>query len=321
MLLASTIVWVVAVGLYSLSLIGQQQKADLWSTNLLLQQLSVVTTTTTRYGGNNFDGGGGGENCDRQPQREADGCYHVFLDVGANIGVHGRFLLEPGKYPLATKAHEMFDKWYGPPGDRDNRDICVFAFEPNPRHVQALEEKSAAYAKVGWRFVAKNVGVSDVDANMTFYKMRKHIRNEDWGFTARTIPELPPEQVLSETVPVIRFSTWLEENVYKRKVPSKPYGTYEYGEPRVVMKLDVEHSEYVVVPDLITTGTFCRLAFVFGEFHPNGFQFEGQPVQNAGPLMRTSMTNVVANARNCKTVWRQIDDETYLHDGVPLPAA
>ena len=26
--------------------------------------------------------------------RQGDGCFHIFLDVGANIGVHGRFLFE-----------------------------------------------------------------------------------------------------------------------------------------------------------------------------------------------------------------------------------
>ena len=37
----------------------------------------------------------------RQPKL-ADGCYHVFLDVGSNIGMHVRFLFEPFLY---NKAH------------------------------------------------------------------------------------------------------------------------------------------------------------------------------------------------------------------------
>jgi len=65
----------------------------------------------------------------------ADGCYHVLLDVGANIGMHARFLFEPLKYPNATVAHEIFERQFGPSDSRDNRDICVFAFEPNPAHI------------------------------------------------------------------------------------------------------------------------------------------------------------------------------------------
>ncbi len=34
----------------------------------------------------------------RKQQRLADGCYNVFVDVGANIGVHTRFLYESLRY-------------------------------------------------------------------------------------------------------------------------------------------------------------------------------------------------------------------------------
>ena len=37
-----------------------------------------------------------------------DGCYHVYLDVGSNIGVQVRKLYEPRKYPDAY-VHEIFD--------------------------------------------------------------------------------------------------------------------------------------------------------------------------------------------------------------------
>ena len=30
-----------------------------------------------------------------ETKRLGDGCYHVFLDVGSNRGVHGRFFFEP----------------------------------------------------------------------------------------------------------------------------------------------------------------------------------------------------------------------------------
>jgi hypothetical protein len=62
-----------------------------------------------------------------EPKREADGCYHVFLDVGANIGVQSRFLLEPEKYPKAKKADKLFSSQFGT--IRDNRDFCTFEFE------------------------------------------------------------------------------------------------------------------------------------------------------------------------------------------------
>jgi len=90
-------------------------------------------------------------------KRDADGCYHVFIDVGANIGVHGRFLLEPEKYPEATVAHSVFNNMFGKPETRDNRDFCVFEIEANPRQRKKIQPKADAYAKMGWRYEFMNV--------------------------------------------------------------------------------------------------------------------------------------------------------------------
>ena len=86
--------------------------------------LNVGWLLRTQNGGVRRRGGGGG----RSRSALADGCYHIFVDGGANIGVHGRFLLEPGKYPDANEAGDVFDGEFGPPADRDNRDFCVFEF-------------------------------------------------------------------------------------------------------------------------------------------------------------------------------------------------
>ena len=41
-----------------------------------------------------------------------DGCYHVYLDVGSNIGVQVRKLFQPKEYPNAP-ALEVFKKSFG----------------------------------------------------------------------------------------------------------------------------------------------------------------------------------------------------------------
>jgi hypothetical protein len=39
-----------------------------------------------------------------------DGCKHVFVEIGANMGVHTRFLFEPAHYPgkMQSKLTEIF---------------------------------------------------------------------------------------------------------------------------------------------------------------------------------------------------------------------
>ena len=47
-----------------------------------------------------------------------DGCYHVFLDVGSNIGVHARFLYEPDLFPESRSSVATFAKEFGSPRDK-----------------------------------------------------------------------------------------------------------------------------------------------------------------------------------------------------------
>jgi len=50
----------------------------------------------------------------RKTKNMLDGCYHVYLDVGSNIGVQIRKLFEPEKYPKGG-IHSIFDKYFGTP--------------------------------------------------------------------------------------------------------------------------------------------------------------------------------------------------------------
>ena len=66
----------------------------------------------------------------------------LLLSRRSNIGVHSRFLFEPSKYPDATTGRRLFNEHFGDEESRDNRDICSFAFEPNPVHVTRHRELS-----------------------------------------------------------------------------------------------------------------------------------------------------------------------------------
>ena len=46
-----------------------------------------------------------------------DGCYHVYLDMGTNLGVQIRKLYQPHLFPNATVL-PVFDKYFGPIAER-----------------------------------------------------------------------------------------------------------------------------------------------------------------------------------------------------------
>ena len=69
------------------------------------------------------------------------GCYHVYLDVGSNVGIQIRKLYEPSKYVGAT-IHPVFDKYFHRNIQSLNSSlpyICAVGFEPNPHHESKLK--------------------------------------------------------------------------------------------------------------------------------------------------------------------------------------
>ena len=125
----------------------------------------------------------------------------------------------------------------------------------------------------------------------------------------------------------MRLSSWIADNVLSRKMPETVHGRYENG-PKIVMKLDIEGSEYVVLPDLISSGVLCQLDFVFMEFHSSKMPFNEYypgldvPLQNQQQAynFEIGLVGIVKSfSRTCKVRLKIMDDESYLHDGVALP--
>lgn len=258
-----------------------------------------------------------------------DGCYHIFLDVGANVGVHARFLMEPSKYPLIhPKTSSIFAKYFWTP-NWDCRDICVFAFEPNPNHKKRHEELAKAYHDVGIRYHHIGAGVGDLEGSMTFYHKGDESHNE-WGFSTTNTPGQRGNGV---QIPVIRLKKWLEDNIYNRTIPEPIGVAMKDVPPRVVMKIDVEGAEYSMLPDLMMSGILCKTVdYIFGEYHPFGSKVEPNPKTGRGGLDATKYMNydqyalalfdTIKSLRNddCKLEaidWH--DDEMYYVDNVALP--
>jgi hypothetical protein len=270
--------------------------------------------------------------------RLGDGCYHIFLDVGANVGVHGRFLLEPKKYPRTKSSVDLFAKEYGK--DLDNRDVCVFEFEANSVHWQRLMEISEAYSKMGWRYHVIKAAVSDENGSATFYHQggKKDLANNEWGFSGAKL--LNTTEGYSEEVPTIRLSEWINTHIHERLVPPFPHRSVageniNVPEPILGMKMDIEGYEYVVLPDLIHSGAICHFDFIFGEMHAKFSpitQFRNTDDKGTNNFHRVSLNDkeetktygfaliqVMQASRHCPVRYFLSDDESYRLDGVPLP--
>ena len=164
----------------------------------------------------------------RQP-RLGDGCAHVFLDVGANVGLHGRFLYEPELYP-ENRYHDVFPEVFGANWRTDKESMCVVAFEPNPRHRAWLTRQAVAYQRRGWRYVAvfAAVGAGASDATLTFVRPEKGSSNNDWGFSVEW-GGASHESGERVEVPFVDLAGFVHHHV-GRRAPDQ----------RVLMKMDIE---------------------------------------------------------------------------------
>jgi FkbM family methyltransferase len=233
----------------------------------------------------------------------ADDCYHIFLDVGSNIGVHNRFLFEPHLYPESQSASHFQAEL----GAFDNRDMCAFAFEPNPVHKHRLEKLAESYQAMGWRLYIFNAGVSNINGALSFYHYDTKGLHNEWGFSAVPDPNRPAR---AEVVPIVRLADFIRQHIQGRKLPATIYGG-PYEKPKVLMKMDIEGMEYAVIPDLVASGALCETVdCITYEFH------FGSSESKTG--VKSMMQSVEMNP-NCITRFMDLDDETYLYDGEPFP--
>jgi len=271
----------------------------------------------------------GGISKQNTPKKLGDGCYHVFLDVGSNIGIHGRFLFEPDLYPESTSSVAQFALEFGYP--RDNRLYCVFAFEPNPKFSRRHQELERAYHAMGWRYKFIMAGASNADGNLTFFHSHLVDSETENGFSALTSKTLYGTDATSRTVQIVRLASWIQNEIEDRAIPS--HYSREISKPKVVMKLDVEGLEFMVFPDLLSTGVLCKnIDLLMGEFHyapgnhnyyPINVTSDGKHIlrdRKEGQALAEKMLYLLEVSEHCMTKVSLNDDESYPTDPHDLPS-
>ncbi len=228
--------------------------------------------------------------------RMGDGCRHVYLDLGANIGVHNRFLFQPKLYP-DTSMRSAFDESFGSADLRalpsHESGICAFAFEANPFHAARLKAMEECYLARGHRLkVFAPNAVSDDTLESLFFQKLKHDNAVMWGGKVRSRHEinaelqnylikhnltekmdqmaqnpetlyslLPDNYTKVMAIDIAAFiNQHLKDRVYDR---SSGIGT-------VMAKLDIEGTEFHVLPHMEKSGVLCKgiIDRIATEFHP-----------------------------------------------------
>jgi len=162
----------------------------------------------------------------------ADGCTYVYLDVGSNIGAQAQRIFTTGNH-----RNPFFDYWVRERSYR-RTGLCVFGFEANPVHATRLQSLEADYKKKGWRvhfFVPVAVSAKS-EGNVTFHSKRK------WGGS------------VAFSVPTFSLADFIETHIKPRALVARAKAQKP---PAVVMNMDIEGSEYSVLPELVRRRLLC----------------------------------------------------------------
>ena len=272
------------------------------------------------------------KNVQNETKNMLDGCYHVYVDVGSNIGVQIRKLFEPEKYPKAS-VHSIFNSHFGTAEERQSafggREVCAVGFEPNSHHTQYLQEVESSYNKCGWRVkFMTETGASGRNGTTRFYTDEAYGKME-WGggILSPDVNNIAIDNVANKEKPkfmdvtLVRLSDFLKNIVGTRKLPVAPSKSHP---PQIVMKMDIEGSEVDVMSDLIFTGGLQYINKIMVEWHK---RLEKLPERQKAQQQLESITKLLGEYS--KTMQKQggkfefilinLDDETYLTSKFDLP--
>eukprot|EP00798_Chlamydomonas_sp_ICE-L_P004461 gene4461-14614_t len=195
----------------------------------------------------------------------ADGCRHVYIDMGTNIGHNIRKVYQPELYKRIGRnaiTEELFSRNFGD----ERRSVCSFGFEANPIHEPRLKRLETACQKFGYRVhIFTSTAVYDQYTNVS---LNPDLDPQHNSWAARLIRDnftRPGRAVV--IVPAVDMADFMLKEVIGRYIPP---GESERP-PSVVMKTDIEWTDVRVMSHLILQGVFCHIDEIYGEHLSKAF--------------------------------------------------
>jgi len=274
-----------------------------------------------------------------------DGCRHVFLDMGTNTGVQIRKLYEPHLFPNASVL-PIFDKFFGPIGERDLQSICTVGFEPNVMHNEELVKLEERYQDCGWQVyiaLATGVGIEEKsDLEFVYKKVWPGERpgealTDPLGGMGRFLDDGNYAKDIVEgtmfNVRQIRIADFIKGVVATRRFERDPNSPNKYP-PAVVMKLDVEGRYFLfshfrgfpsifkrelgIVPDLVMSGALQHIDNLHVDWTKDDWTDESLVNQLSAAM---SVLTTLGTERGLAHITEVVplDDESYSDFKGPLP--
>ncbi|GAO18170.1 uncharacterized protein UV8b_01173 [Ustilaginoidea virens] len=231
----------------SIGMSNHRQKLRIWIYLLGVVVVLLVAFHKTEYGG----GLGGSELASiwRNSRIQQRKPRYVFVDLGANRADSLKTFLEVED----AKFKFSFPK----PDWATHEQADIYLFEANPVFNEALVTAKETYQAQGLSITIFPTTVVDVkDGTRTFYLDTVNGDNDFWGSsTNANHPDVVKSGSNGTELSAINISRWLLMNTLPK----------DY----VVVKMDIEGSEYDVVPHMVEMGIWSVVDYLFVEWHKN----------------------------------------------------
>ena len=148
-----------------------------------------------------------------------NGCHHVYLDVGANVGIQLQHLFSPQlNESKKSKLQPVFNEAFGTSAQDRLDSVCAVLFEPNPHHAARLRQLRDTLNHNGGRVeLLSRVAASNDDGEKSFHILPASPQYHEWGSS------LIHRSGSADAVPVmaVDFSHWLRQTVLNRTFPPR----------------------------------------------------------------------------------------------------
>ncbi len=252
-------------------------------------------------------------------------CKHIYFDMGTNVGIQIRKLFEPRYYEKAPIL-PVFRKYFGDPTPEARKQVCAFGFEASRVHTPRLEKIDRAYNAAGFPVVIfTETAVSTFNGNVTFFLDKfSSSKFHGWGASVLHWSEKMSNQSVA-TAGAIDFALFLKfaHGILQHHTEPKIW-----QQMRIIGKMDIEGSEFQVVPRMIYEGMLCLFHDLNIEWHPDFIDVdlksktsaEESTARNNFPVVLNYWLSQIDRCKNLEL--SKMDDEMYGAgvDSNPLPA-
>ena len=259
----------------------------------------------------------------------ASRCTHAYLDVGTNIGVQIRKLYEPHKYRGASVL-PIFADHFGPHRCR----VCAIGIEPNPRHNDRLVRLQTVLRRAGAPVIVLRGVAATTQTGVLQLARARDVKDRYQDVGASAAPSQGNFQV-EPNVSVGSRSQVLVRTLDLSELIARVSRLVKKRDGKLLMKMDVEGSEFTLIPALALSGTLCAIDTMFIEWHHRYYQgrdvervVEGLRLTNQTDgkgalskflnLMPTALGKALETCRGTKVI--TLDDESYMNDLQPWPS-